>query len=81
MPWNEQVAIAWSADGKGLFLASNSSRGTSVLRLTLGSPPKPLWKTVWDVYQLTPSPDGRYLALGPDIADANAWIIPEFPAR
>ncbi len=80
MPWNELVAIAWRADGKGLFLASFSSRGTSVVTLTLGSPAKLLWKAVWDVYQLTPSPDGRYLALGPDIIDANAWIA-DLPAK
>jgi Tol biopolymer transport system component len=80
MPWNELVAIAWTANGKGLFLASSSSRGTSVVTLTLGSPAKLLWKTVWDVYQLTPSPDGRYLALGPDITDANSWIA-DLPAK
>lgn len=81
MPWNELVATAWTADGKGLFLASFSSRGTSVITLTLGSPPKLLWKTVWDVFQLSPSPDGHYLALGPDIYDSNAWIIPELPVK
>ena len=81
MPWNELVAVTWSADGKALFLSSDSSRGSSVIRVGPGKPPELLWKTPWTVYQLVPSPDGHYLAIGPDIADANAWIIPNFPPR
>lgn len=81
MPWQELSAVAWTADGKGLFLASASSRGSSVIRFDLSQQPKLLWKTVFDVYQITPSPDGHYLALGPQIYDANSWIIPNFPAQ
>ena len=35
MPWTELVATAWAADGKSLFLASYSSRGTSIVRMPL----------------------------------------------
>jgi Tol biopolymer transport system component len=81
LPWNELGAVAWTADGKGLFLSSGSSRGSSIIRYDLGGQPKLLWKSGWDINQLTASPDGRYLALGPQITDANAWIISKFPAR
>lgn len=81
MPWNELVAIAWTNDGKSLFLSSDSSRGSSLIRYDFGRPPKLLWKTAWDLFQITPSPDGHYLALGPNIADANAWLISNFPPK
>ena len=32
LPWTQLVAAAWTADGKGLFLGSFSSRGTSIVR-------------------------------------------------
>jgi len=81
MPWNELVAVAWTSDGKALFLASNSSRGTALIRYDLGKSSKLLWKTTWDLFQITPSPDGKYLALGPNIYDANAWIISDLPSK
>jgi Tol biopolymer transport system component len=81
LPWTQLMAAAWAADGKSLYISSDSSRGTSVIHLVPGVEPKLLWKTVWDVYQITPSPDGHYLALGPQIYDANSWIIQNFPAK
>ncbi|HTU34563.1 MAG TPA: hypothetical protein VMF66_12245 [Candidatus Acidoferrum sp.] len=81
LPWNELIAVAWTADGRGLFLSSDSSRGSSILRYDLKGQPRLLWKTGWDIQQLTPSPDGHYLALGPQVYDENAWIIPNFPAH
>jgi Tol biopolymer transport system component len=82
MPWAELVAIAWSSDGKGLFLASTSSRGTSVVAMPLGGSSKLLFKKPsWDIFSLVPSPDGHRLALGIEDATANAWTIPSFPSQ
>ena len=81
MPWTELVAIAWAADGKSLFVASYSSRGTGIVHLDATGKPKLLFKPVWDVYSLLPSPDGRYLAFGPVIYSANAWTVAPFPER
>ncbi|MGH9505207.1 MAG: hypothetical protein ACRD20_20330 [Terriglobales bacterium] len=81
-PWAELVAVAWAADGKGLFLASSSSRGTSIVRMPLTGGPKFLFKQPsWDIFSLAPSPDGRYLAFGPVITTANAWTIASFPRK
>jgi Tol biopolymer transport system component len=82
LPWTELVAVAWAADGKGLFLASYSSRGTSIVRMAATGGPKLLFKQPgWDIFSLMPSPDGRYLAFGPVITTANAWTIASFPPK
>ena len=81
MPWTELAAVAWAADGKSLFLASYSSRGTSIIRSELTGSPKILLKTSWDIFSLSPSPDGRYLGFGPVLYNANAWTIPSFPEK
>jgi dipeptidyl aminopeptidase/acylaminoacyl peptidase len=82
MPWTELAAVAWAADGKSLFLARMSSRGTSVVHMPVTGGPKLLFKQPsWDIFSLLPSPDGRYLAFGPVITTANAWTIASFPRR
>lgn len=81
MPWTELVAVAWAADGKSLFLASSSSRGTAVVHTDLNGKSKLLLKPRWDIFSLMPSPDGRSLAFGPLINNANAWTIPSFPQK
>ena len=81
LPFNELVAVNWTPDGKALFLSSDSSRGSSIIRYDFEKPPRLLWKSVFDVYELIPSPDGHYLALGPEVHDSNAWIIPNFPKK
>ncbi|MGA7292394.1 MAG: hypothetical protein WBW85_07650 [Terriglobales bacterium] len=81
MPWAELAAVAWAADGKSLFLASYSSRGTSIVHMELNGKSKLLFKPVWDIFSLSPSPDGHYLAFGPIVTDANAWTIASFPRK
>jgi Tol biopolymer transport system component len=81
MPWTELAAVAWAADGKSLFLASYSSRGTSIVRSDLGGATKLMLKSSWDIFSLDPSPDGHYLGFGPVIYNANAWTIPSFPEK
>ncbi len=82
LPWTQLVAAAWTADGKGLFLGSFSSRGTSIVRTELTGTPKLFFKQPsWDIFALLPSPDGHALAFGPVITSANAWTIPVFPAK
>ena len=82
MPWTELVASAWAADGKSLFLASYSSRGTSIVRMPLSGEPKLMFKQPsWDIFSLAPSPDGRYLAFGPVNSNSNAWTIAAFPPK
>lgn len=81
MPWTELVAVAWAADGKSLFLASFSSRGSSIVHAGFTGDPKLLFKSSWDIFSLEASPDGHYLAFGPVIYTANAWTIASFPGK
>jgi len=81
MPWAELAAVAWAADGKSLFLASYSSRGTSIVHMDFAGKSKLLFKSSWDVFALSPSPDGHYLAFGPIVTNANAWTIASFPRK
>jgi Tol biopolymer transport system component len=82
LPWTELAAVAWAADGKSLFLASYSSRGTSIVRMPEIGAPKLLFKQPsWDIFSLAPSPDGRYLAFGPVVTTSNAWTIASFPRK
>jgi hypothetical protein len=82
MPWTQLAAVGWAADGKGLFLASYSSRGTTIVTMSPGGKPNPLFKRPsWDTFSIMPSPDGHYLAFGPITANANAWTIANFPSK
>jgi WD40 repeat protein len=81
-PWTELATVAWAVDGKNLFLASASSRGTSIVRMPLTGGPKLLFKQPsWDIFSLLPSPDGHYLLLvrsSPPPAPDHRIISPQF---
>lgn len=79
--WTQIGWVAWAADGKSLYVSSFSSRGNSVVHVSLTGDAKLMSKWVWDFVSIYPSPDGHSLALGPVITNANAWIIPNFPSR
>jgi Tol biopolymer transport system component len=80
-PWQQVDAVAWSADGKSLFFGSYSSRGTSIVRTDLAGHAKMLYKAGFDIFAISPSPDGKWLAFGPVITDANAWTLGSFPEK
>lgn len=75
------IAVAWAADGKSLFLASFSSRGTAIVHFDFAGHSKLLIKPVWHILTLEPSPDGKYLAFGRVISNSNAWTMGSFPAK
>ena len=79
--WTQIGWVAWAGDGKSLFVSCFSSRGTSVVHVSLNGDARPLLKSVWDFTSVYPSPDGHSVALGPVITNANAWIIPKLPDR
>ena len=81
MPWTELTAVAWATDGKSLFLASFSSRGTAIVHFDFAGHSKLLFKPNWHIVTLEPSPDGKYLAFGPVISNSNAWTMGSFPAK
>jgi len=79
LPWTQLLTIAWAADGRSLFLISNNTRGTSVLRMDSEGRTKLLLKQPGrDVHALAPSPDGHSLAFGGVQSNFNAWTA-SFP--
>jgi Tol biopolymer transport system component len=80
-PWTELTSVAWAADGKSLFLASFSSRGTAIVHLDLAGQSKLLFRPTWYIGNLNVSLDGKYLALGATISNSNAWTMGFFPAK
>ena len=81
MPWTELLSVAWAADGKSLFLASFSSRGTAIVHLDFAGYSKLLIKPIWHILTLVTSPDSKYLAFGPVISNSNVWTMDSFPAK
>jgi Tol biopolymer transport system component len=75
--------IAWSADGKGLFVRSFGHMESSERRLLyvgLDGAVRVLRRTITTggPCPLRPSPDGRYLAWAENMWDANAWMLENF---
>jgi len=75
--------LAWSADGKGLFVRSFSHMDSSERRLLyvgLDGAVRVLRRTITTSgpVSLRPSPDGRYLAWAEDMWDSNVWMLENF---
>jgi Tol biopolymer transport system component/DNA-binding winged helix-turn-helix (wHTH) protein len=67
------AGIAWSADGKGWYVAADSQLGTVLLDVNLNGESHVLRRTPlsdWGV----PSPDGRKLAFVDRAVDSNVWL-------
>jgi Tol biopolymer transport system component len=76
---NQIVTLAWSADGKRLFVASHTSRGSILWLVDEAGKVRQLSARSWDIQELAPSPDGKKLAISELTTNSNAWMIPQFP--
>jgi eukaryotic-like serine/threonine-protein kinase len=76
---NQIVTLAWSADGKHLFVASRTSRGSVLWLVDESGKTRQLAARSWDIQELAPSPDGKKLAISELTTNSNAWMIPKFP--
>jgi Tol biopolymer transport system component len=80
--WANISGLDWSPDGKGLYCGSVSPQGSTLLYVDLKGNARVLWQynaggaAIWGV----PSPDGRYLAIGGDVANTNSnvWMVEGF---
>jgi len=74
--WAGLDSVAWSADGRSLFVTNWASKGGSILRLGLNGETQLLHKALGMALERPlPSPDGRYLACSQVATTSNAWMI------
>jgi hypothetical protein len=71
--------MAWSADGRDLFITTFSLFGSSLLHVSLDGKYHVLYKGAKEVEGARPSPDGRYLAVGDVVSASNVWLVEGLP--
>jgi hypothetical protein len=81
--WPNTSALAWSADGNGLYCGSVSAQGLGVvLYVDRKGNSRVVWQhkgainggQVWGI----PSPNGRYLAILAEVNNSNVWMLEGF---
>jgi Tol biopolymer transport system component len=76
--WDRLQAVHWAADGKGLFVSSQSEGSEALLFVELNGQPHVLWQQAsWGGWGI-PSPDGQYLAFPATTTSSNAWMLEDF---
>jgi len=74
--WSCFTSLAWSPDGKSLFVTNWASRGGSILRVALNGETLLLHHAVgMEIERPVPSPEGSFLAYGEVTTISNAWMI------
>lgn len=73
--WAHLDSVAWAAGGDGLFVTKYSSRGSTLLRVTLDGQTQVLRTSSMWMDTPVPSANGRYLAFGQAVHQSNAWVI------
>jgi len=77
--WKSLDSLAWTADGKALFVSSHTQRGSAVLHVDLRGNSQVLWKQEGGVgTSAIPSPDGRHLAIMGWTLNSNIWMMENF---
>ncbi|MBV9500618.1 MAG: PD40 domain-containing protein [Acidobacteriaceae bacterium] len=77
------TGLDWSADGKGIYCASQSSQAATLFYVALNGNSQVLWQSKGAAGFDTnlfgiPSPDGRYLAIHAGAISSNVWMLQGF---
>lgn len=75
----ELSTLAWSADGKNLFVTTFSLTGSSLLNVSLDGRFRVLYKGAKEVEGARQSPDGHHLAFGDVVSASNVWLVEGLP--
>jgi Tol biopolymer transport system component len=70
--------VSWAADGNGLFVSNMTHDGSEIVHVDLLGNTKVLWQSNSDTSFVTPSPDGRHLAIFENRQSANIWMMENF---
>ena len=77
--WNSLTNAVWTADGKGLFVASLKEEGSVLMGVDLQGNTRILWEHTGGVgTYAVPSPVGRHLAMIGWTLDSNIWMMENF---
>ncbi len=80
--WQQLQTVAWTADGKSLFVTCWKPDGSDLLHVMLDGKVNLLWHHGHSPWQWAsnplPSPEGRYLAFQSKSLDSNVWMIENF---
>ncbi len=78
---NRLQTLAWTADGRAFLVAAQTSRGSVIWLVDENGKTKQLSARSWAVQELSPSPDGKKLAISELTTNSNAWMIPKMPGK
>jgi hypothetical protein len=78
--WSNTLALTWAADGKGLFVVSGNRGNRIALHVDFDGRAHPLWESQGATGEtlVTPSPDGRHLAMQTWTTNGNMWMLENF---
>jgi DNA-binding beta-propeller fold protein YncE len=77
--WKSLDSVAWTADGKTLFVSNHTEEGSVLLHVDLQSNSQVLWKQEGGGGTVAiPSPDGRHLAIMGWTLNSNIWMMENF---
>ena len=77
--WFHLNSVAWSADGKSLFVTKWGSKAGSVIWIDMNGETRSPPVTAYSVERPLPSPDGRRLAFSVATPiECNAWMLENF---
>ena len=76
-PLGRVTLLAWTADGKGIFVTRRAHAGSELLHLNLQGRLQSLRLCVGGCFA-TPSPDGRHLAIFDNQQSRNMWMMENF---
>ena len=77
--WAAFNSVDWAADGKSLFVSSQSPTSATLLHVDLEGHATPLWEQrgAWRTYAIA-APNGRQLAIAGMTSGSNVWMIDNF---
>ena len=72
-------SVDWAADGKSLFVSSQSPTSSTLLRVDMEGNATPLWdqRGAWRTWAIA-APNGRELAIQGMTSSSNVWMIENF---
>jgi hypothetical protein len=77
--WAGFNSVDWAADGRSLFVSSQSPTSVTLLHVDLEGHATPIWdqRGAWRTYAIA-APNGRELAIAGMASGSNVWMIENF---